>query len=166
MKKVILYPSQQVVEVPGAQPLLKELSNLGINIHSTCGGFGTCTDCKVKVLRGADQVDPLSFEEIKALGNVFHITKERLSCQFRVLGEVVVDISQHTSTASDDGLDSKVVSVEKRNQSVAKTKIRRGANISERPSPSFSGEGIAYRQNNKKGGNYRPKVPKNKKSSR
>lgn len=40
-------------------------------------------------------MNPPGFDEIRLLGNVFHITKERLSCQVRVTGSVTIDISAH-----------------------------------------------------------------------
>ena len=51
------------------------------------------------------------------LGNVFHITKERLSCQTKVTGDAVIDISAHErkkSTASAAVSKSSSVIVRKR----------------------------------------------------
>jgi hypothetical protein len=42
---------------------------------------------------------PQTFEELRLLGNVFHITKERLSCQTKIKGDVTIDISAHEKVA-------------------------------------------------------------------
>ena len=41
---------------------------------------------------------PPTFEELRILGNVFHITKERLSCQTRLTGDATIDISAHENS--------------------------------------------------------------------
>ena len=47
------------------------------------------------IVEGDDSVSEVSFEEKQLLGNVFHITKERLSCQTLIQGSLTVDISNH-----------------------------------------------------------------------
>lgn len=51
-------------------------------IQQTCGGSPSCADCKVKVLENLKTafLAPES-AEIALLGNIYHITHERLSCQ-------------------------------------------------------------------------------------
>jgi ferredoxin len=57
----------------------------GVTIQQTCGGTPSCTDCKVRVLKGFDDAfGPPEGPEIRLLGNVFFITKERLACQAKV----------------------------------------------------------------------------------
>lgn len=58
----------------------------GVQIPSTCGGVGSCGLCKVRVTAGAEFLSDPTEVEISKLGNVFFITKERLSCQTRVSG--------------------------------------------------------------------------------
>ena len=53
-------------------------------IKSSCGGVASCTDCRIKVIAGEDSLTTPPFEEVQLLGNVFHITKERLSCQAKI----------------------------------------------------------------------------------
>jgi ferredoxin len=85
----------EVVEVDEQTPLLKALKEKGVYIKSSCGGCASCSDCIVKVRSGMDNLNPPKFEEIRLLGNVFHITKERLSCQVLVNGHAEIDISEH-----------------------------------------------------------------------
>ena len=41
------------------------------------------------------------------LGNVFHITKERLACQTKITGDVTIDISHHDQAADQKKLKNK-----------------------------------------------------------
>lgn len=55
----------------------------GIHIQQTCGGTPSCTDCVVKVLQEEKEgsLDEMQGPEKRLLGNVYHLTKERLACQ-------------------------------------------------------------------------------------
>lgn len=75
------------------EPLLAQLLAQGVAIRSSCGGHGVCTDCVVKVARGADNCSFLNELEQKKLGNVTHLTGERLSCQLSVVGPVRLDLT-------------------------------------------------------------------------
>jgi ferredoxin len=93
--KCTLWPSGEVLELSGEETLLSELKNAGKNIKSSCGGCATCSDCMIVVKSGELNLSPQTFEELRLLGNVFHITKERLSCQTKLVGDVTLDISHH-----------------------------------------------------------------------
>jgi 2Fe-2S ferredoxin len=93
--KVTLWPSGETLELSGEDTLLNQLKKAGKKIKSSCGGCATCSDCIIIVKSGEMNLSPQTFEELRLLGNVFHITKERLSCQTRVIGEVTLDISAH-----------------------------------------------------------------------
>ena len=51
-------------------------------VQTLCHGIGACVRCKVKVLQGGLST-PEGLERDR-LGNIFHLTQERLSCQARV----------------------------------------------------------------------------------
>jgi 2Fe-2S ferredoxin len=94
--KVTLKPTGEVVEVEEGRNLLECLREKNIYIKSSCGGHATCTDCVIKIVSGEDYITPPPFAELKLLGNVFHITKERLACQTCVTGgDISIDISKH-----------------------------------------------------------------------
>ena len=95
MPIVTLFPDKKKIEVNDKKFLLEQLTKQDIVLNSSCGGFGTCGDCKIKILKGYDHCSAPSYEEIKLLGNVFHITQERLSCQLKISGDVEIDISAH-----------------------------------------------------------------------
>ena len=52
-----------------------------------CVGRATCGLCRVKVLAGEEALSPINADEKKHLGNTYFITKLRLSCQARLVGE-------------------------------------------------------------------------------
>ncbi len=64
-----------------------------IGISTACGAKATCGLCRVKILAGEPYLSPLTATEKKHLGNVYFITKLRLSCQTTVHnGDVTVEI--------------------------------------------------------------------------
>ncbi len=93
--KCTLWPSGEVLALNGEDTLLNQLKKAGKKIKSSCGGCATCSDCMIVVKSGEMNLTPQTFEELRLLGNVFHITKERLSCQTKVTGDVTLDISAH-----------------------------------------------------------------------
>lgn len=98
--KCTLWPSGEVLDLNGEETLLGQLKKAGKKIKSSCGGCATCSDCIVVVKSGELNLTAQTFEELRLLGNVFHITKERLSCQSRLLGDVTIDISAHEKKAA------------------------------------------------------------------
>ncbi len=104
---VTLLPSQSVITVPENTNLLEALKAQGLYIKSSCGGHATCSDCIVKVCAGADSLNPPPFNEVRLLGNVFHITKERLCCQTMITGDITLDISAHNQLDDEERLQQK-----------------------------------------------------------
>jgi len=76
----------KTITVFSDESILDALRREGISIRSSCGGFASCSDCIVKISGNIDAVNPVNFDEKKLLGNVFHITKERLACQVKPIG--------------------------------------------------------------------------------
>jgi ferredoxin len=105
--KVLLRPSLETILVSEGANLLDELKSQNIYIKSSCGGHATCSDCVVKVVSGEDNLVPPTFDELKLLGNVFHITKERLLCQTKICGDISIDISKHDKATDEVKLKSK-----------------------------------------------------------
>lgn len=93
--KLTVLPQDKQVEFESGANLREVLQQAGFTIKSTCGGCASCGLCVVVVKNGEENTSEFNFEEKQLLGNVFHITKERLSCQVQLLGDVSIDISQH-----------------------------------------------------------------------
>ncbi|HTL38895.1 MAG TPA: 2Fe-2S iron-sulfur cluster-binding protein [Kofleriaceae bacterium] len=80
------------VEVPTGSTLFDAGAKLSAGIDTSCVGKGTCGLCRVKILAGAEHLPPFTDEERKHLGNVYHITKVRLSCRCVVSGDVTIEV--------------------------------------------------------------------------
>jgi uncharacterized 2Fe-2S/4Fe-4S cluster protein (DUF4445 family) len=104
--KVTLWPSGEVLDFNDEETLLAQFKKAGKKIKSSCGGCATCSDCTIVVKSGEMNLSAQSFEEVRLLGNVFHITKERLSCQTKILGDVTLDITGHEKTAKTPSASS------------------------------------------------------------
>lgn len=104
---VTLQPSGEQVSIEEGKDLLTTLREAGKYVKSSCGGHASCSDCIVKIVHGADNLNTPTFEETKLIGNVFHITKERLSCQIQASGNFTVDISAHDKTVDANKLQEK-----------------------------------------------------------
>lgn len=125
--KVTLKPEGRVVEVQEGQNLLEALRACDVYIKSSCGGHATCTDCIIKIVSGEDNLTPPPFEELKLLGNVFHITKERLACQTSVTGDVTIDITKHDKATDEEKLKNKTSNFSKKK---VRTLTRKESDIS------------------------------------
>lgn len=80
-------------EVEGGQTLLLALTSNGIPIPSPCGGKATCKQCRVQVIKGADEpleTDKATFTK-KQLKDGFC-----LSCQHKVSHDISIKVDPHT----------------------------------------------------------------------
>jgi ferredoxin len=78
MYKIKVIPHNIEVEVNGDDTVYEQFKAQGIHINSSCGGCASCSKCIIKVESGEDFMNEIPFEEKQLLGNVFHLTKERL----------------------------------------------------------------------------------------
>ncbi len=95
MHNITVWPSGAVIAMNEKDSVFQQLKEAGIAVKSTCGGCASCGQCTVVIKTGEENLNEPSFEEKQLIGNVFHITKERLSCQTFVSGAVTVDVSAH-----------------------------------------------------------------------
>lgn len=80
------------INAPERKSLLRVLQENRIDWMQSCGGKGRCTTCKAVIVKGAENLSPVTSAEwryrgIKALGD-----DERLSCQSAVLGDLVIRV--------------------------------------------------------------------------
>ena len=93
MATITFQPSGLRVECRSGESVYEVAWRSGAALASACGAKATCGLCRVKILEGEAQLTPLTEHDKKHLGNVYFITKVRLSCQARVQGgDVVVEI--------------------------------------------------------------------------
>ncbi|HEY5922820.1 MAG TPA: 2Fe-2S iron-sulfur cluster-binding protein [Kofleriaceae bacterium] len=81
-----------VVDAPEDSTLFEAGAKVAAGIDTACVGKGTCGLCRVKIIAGAENLNAFTDEERKHLGNVYHLTKVRLSCRSRVAGDVTIEI--------------------------------------------------------------------------
>lgn len=129
LHKVTLRPEGRIVEIEEGKNLLTALREVDVYIKSSCGGHATCADCIIKVVSGEDYLTPPPFEELKLLGNVFHITKERLACQTCITGAVTIDIGKHDKASDEVQLKKKTSNFSKKK---VKTLVRKEPEIVKR----------------------------------
>lgn len=157
--KCTLWPSGEVLELSGEDTLLNELKKAGKGIKSSCGGCATCTDCMIVVKSGETNLSAQTFEELRLLGNVFHITKERLSCQAKVLGDVTLDISHHLKGAASAGASATSTSVSKSTTVRRKTReeVEKSARESEEKNQEKKTDGWYRHWEKNEGDDSKPK---------
>ncbi len=82
-------PEGLEVRVPSGTPVFDAASWNGIAIDSTCGGYGTCKKCKVKILSGEvpiSDIDPRAFSPDELRGGW------RLACRAGARDDLVVEV--------------------------------------------------------------------------
>lgn len=81
-----------VVECREGDTLFEAGAKITAGIDTACVGKGTCGLCRVKIVAGAEHLNPFTDEERKHLGNVYHITKVRLACRCKIAGDVSIEV--------------------------------------------------------------------------
>jgi 2Fe-2S ferredoxin len=81
-----------VVECAAGTTLFEAGAKVAAGIETSCVGKGTCGLCRVKIVSGAEHLTPYTDDERKHLGNVYHLTKVRLSCRTQVAGDVTIEV--------------------------------------------------------------------------
>lgn len=79
------------VEVEAGTSLLDAARICEAPVHTLCNGIAACIQCKVRIIDGGEHLTAPESLEKDRIGNIFHITGERLACQARVSGPVVVE---------------------------------------------------------------------------
>ena len=92
MPSVTFLPAGVKVDCADGESVFEVGRRGGVAISTACVGKASCGLCRVKIVGGELYLSPLNAAERKHLGNVYFITKLRLSCQARVCGDVVVEI--------------------------------------------------------------------------
>lgn len=72
--------------------LLDTLNANKVSISQSCGGFGTCTTCRVFVLEGLENCSPRTEVETERAEERGFEERERLSCQTELLGDLRLEI--------------------------------------------------------------------------
>jgi ferredoxin len=99
---ITLLPTGNVIKAKPGESILQAAKRQGVIIKSSCGGVASCRSCLVRVIEGEKHMNPIGFDESQLIGNVFHITRERLSCQLNCQGPMTIDITEHRDATPAD----------------------------------------------------------------
>ncbi len=92
MPTVSFYPSGKTGEIPTGMSLLDASEKLGVELHHDCGGFATCSTCRILIIEGPENLTEIDLDEENMLEEAELPDPFRLSCQAKVTGDVVVRI--------------------------------------------------------------------------
>ncbi len=81
MNKIKFLPSNVEVDCAANETIFEAAERVNVEIQNSCGGSGSCGECRVKIINGEGCLNKPTKVEIVHLGNVFHITHKRLACQ-------------------------------------------------------------------------------------
>lgn len=85
MPSIRFLPSGKVESCHAGQSIFDVGWKSDVGIQSACVGKGTCGLCRIVVVHGENGLSPYNEVEEKHLGNLYHLTKLRLSCQSIIL---------------------------------------------------------------------------------
>jgi ferredoxin len=85
--RLIFEPSGLRVDCMIGESIYEVAWRSQVALTTACGAKATCGLCRVKILRGEELLSPPGEADKKHLGNVYFITKTRLGCQARLIGE-------------------------------------------------------------------------------
>lgn len=79
------------LEVAVGAFLMRSLLDAGLPVASSCNGDGVCAKCGVRIIEGMEHLTPPNPTELflKEKNNIR--SDIRISCQTKVLGDIVVD---------------------------------------------------------------------------
>lgn len=90
--RFILDGEQWIAEVNDGENLLEASRRVDAPVQTLCNGIASCIQCRVKIVEGGDNLSKPGSLERDRIGNIFHLTGERMGCQAEVHGDVVVEI--------------------------------------------------------------------------
>jgi uncharacterized 2Fe-2S/4Fe-4S cluster protein (DUF4445 family) len=94
MPHVTFMPSGVRAEAADGESVFAIGKRAGVEIETACVGQASCGLCRIKVLEGESFLSDLTDADEKHLGNVYFLTRVRLSCQAFVNGgDVVVELA-------------------------------------------------------------------------
>ena len=90
MPRVTFVDEGKAADFPSGKTLLSCAIEMGVQISHVCGGDGACGTCRIEVMEGWSYLTPPTPDETyKELEPPY-----RLSCQAKLLGDVVVKVAK------------------------------------------------------------------------
>jgi ferredoxin, 2Fe-2S len=95
VKIVIENLGQKVIQTTDAtKPLLRAIHEAGVDWMTGCGAKGRCTTCKAVIVSGMENLTPVTPAETKYRDTGALGSSERLMCQVRVKGHLVIRVPE------------------------------------------------------------------------
>jgi len=94
MPSVRFEPSGICQEIAAGTSLLDAAEAMGVDLRHDCGGFATCSTCRVVVVEGMSNLTEIDLDEENMLEEAALSAPHRLSCQAKICGDVVVRIPE------------------------------------------------------------------------
>jgi adenylate cyclase len=86
----LTYPGGREVAVPAGFSVLEASRFAGIPHASVCGGRGRCSTCRIRIVRGMEELPPPGADELRVLRRVGAAPNVRLACQLRPTRDLTV----------------------------------------------------------------------------
>ena len=97
MPKITFKDKSITVEVQKGLSVLEAALDWDVPIYHTCGGNASCSTCRIRVLKGHENLSEMENDEAQVLDAFDLKTPHRLGCQALVLkGEVEVEIPERS----------------------------------------------------------------------
>jgi 2Fe-2S ferredoxin len=77
-----------------SKTVLGHLQANRIDWMHACGGKGRCTTCMFRILRGSENLEPKTGPELKYQLQGALQENERLACQAKIRGDIVISVPQ------------------------------------------------------------------------
>jgi 2Fe-2S ferredoxin len=139
--RITFLPAGVSVEVPPGTSVFNAAARAEVAIPSQCGGKCACALCRVRIVEGERYVSPMKWEEEGHMGNAYWITRERLSCQLAVFGDVVVEISGEPAREKRRGQYIPFALIRKREKMERDEELRRVSGGAQRGAGGRDGRG-------------------------
>lgn len=91
-KTLHILPNNISVQFNAGENLLDTLNANKVSISQSCGGNGTCTTCRVFILKGLEHCSARTELEGERADERGFAVNERLSCQTELLGNLQLEI--------------------------------------------------------------------------
>lgn len=88
-------PQNIECEAEPNETILKIAEKNNVYIKSVCNGLPSCSECRVKIIEGENNIVPPFKAELNLIGTSYFVDQRRLACQSHCFGNVVVDVSEH-----------------------------------------------------------------------
>jgi len=95
---VLFEPVHKSVEIGNSSNLLEVALSNNIELNHTCGGMGSCTTCRIFVLKG--KMSPRTEIEKERAEERGFSSNERLACQLKPVDQMVVEIPAQRNQGS------------------------------------------------------------------